>query len=510
MLWILLSCQTSNVVDTGIKNKQEDTGVDIPKDDDNESDVEVSDEVVPEPSDCIEPEEPEETKEDDGLEQQLISEMIYKATHNSYTGHDKGSIIEQLDVGVRSLEYDIHDNDYVSLQSYQIGHSQAGSEVELGNGNPQRYHVQDWLEVVHEWSMEHPNHSIITIVLDIKDNLTDNHSHSEGNLSALNDLVLNQFSSHLLPSHEWHPELTVADTRGKIQVVLSGDGETRKMYKRDKGYHPAVAVNDLGQVISVHDSGSGYLWYWTGQMNSLGTVDWKRHGRYDTGTLPAITLNNDGWFVEVHQSENSNTLWSHAGYLDADYEPIFFPSEEYDNGQAPTIAFVDLNGNQLQEIHNSASTSLNWDWDITLNTTDGTLTWNGNSQTSDIKFDKSVSQANNYSIEVLTGSDKNAPSDTLLYSTDFIQRERIRYPQIIHVELQKNDSSELEDDETVFSATGSGDFSTIGLWNSRGYLSRMWEFNSSHVGNEIMTFPATDEPMATWYQEYMNGIPALE
>ena len=84
-----------------------------------------------------------------------------------------------------------------------------------------------------------------------------------------------------------------------------------------------------------------------------------------------------------------------------------------------------MNGNQLQEIHNSASTSLNWDWDITLNTTDGTLTWNGNPQTSDIKFDKSVSQANNYSIEVLTGSDKNAPSDTLLYSTDFIQRERI-------------------------------------------------------------------------------------
>ena len=78
------------------------------------------------------------------------------------------------------------------------------------------------------------------------------------------------------------------------------------------------------------------------------------------------------------------------------------------------------------------------------------------------------------------------------------------------MELQKNDSSELEDDETVFSATGSGDFSTIGLWNSRGYLSRMWEFNSSHVGSEIMTFPATDEPMANWYQDYMNGIPSLE
>ena len=36
-----------------------------------------------------------------------------------------------------------------------------------------------------------------------------------------------------------------------------------------------------------------------------------------------------------------NTLWSqYAGYIDANYEPIFFPSEEYDNGQASTIALL--------------------------------------------------------------------------------------------------------------------------------------------------------------------------
>ena len=177
-----------------------------------------------------------------------------------------------------------------------------------------------------------------------------------------------------------------------------------------------------------------------------------------------------GGLSKFINQKNSNTLWSHAGYLDNDYEPIFFPSEEYDNGQAPTIAFVDLNGNQLQNSQQCFH-FLNWDWDITLNTTDGTLTWNGKLQTSDIKFDKSVSQAHNYSIEVLTGSDKNAPADTLLYSTDFIQREDSISTN--HTcGTSKNDSSELEDDETVFSATGSGIFDHRSLEQS-------WVFESN-------------------------------
>jgi hypothetical protein len=511
MLWLFLCCQPTKTDDSNINLKDiQDSSVPIEVIPEDSGDVsEVSDEQEPEPEPNCRPE-PEDPEEGNELELQSVATMIFKATHNSYTGHEKGSIIEQLDEGVRSLELDFHDNDYLSLQSYQIGHSQAGSEVELGGGNPNRYHLQDWLGVIYEWSLEHPNHSLITVVLDIKDNLTDNHSYQEGNLAAINDLISNQFSSHLLQSHDWNMDLTVAETRGKIQVILSGDRETRKMYKRDKGNNPAVAVNDQGQVISVHESGQGTLWYWTGQINSSGTVEWKRHGLYDTGIAPAISINNEGWFVEVHQSESSNTLWSHVGYLDSDFEPIFFPSEEYDNGQSPTIAFVDLDGNQLKEIHNSASTFLNWDWEVTLNTNNATLNWIDNSQTNDVKFEKSLSQNSNYMIEVLTGVEKNAPSDTLLYSTNDVHRERIRYPQLVHIELQKDDPSELEDDETFFSATGSGDFSSIELWNTRGYLSRMWEFNSNHIGNEIMTFPATDEPMESWYQDYMDGIPSLE
>ena len=304
---------SSSENDTSTNSNVDDEDTDTNTDNDRNSDTDTD---IP------------ETEPDNSIENQYISDMVFQSTHNSYTGHEKGSIIEQLDQGIRFLELDVHDNDYTSLQSYRIGHGQVGSEVSLGNGNPTRYHLHDWLQVIYEWSVDHPNHSMLTIGLDIKDDLTDNHSYEQGNLAALNDLIIDQFASRLLKATDWSTELRVSDTRDKIQVILSGDRETRKLYKRDKGYNPAVAVNDLGQVIAVHDSGQGTLWYWTGQVSSSGFIEWKRHGFYGTGMLPAIALNNEGWFVEVHQSENSNNIWSHVGYLDGNYEAIFYESDE--------------------------------------------------------------------------------------------------------------------------------------------------------------------------------------
>ena len=140
---------------------------------------------------------------------------------------------------------------------------------------------------------------------------------------------------------------TVNALRNRFVLVLSGHEESRQLYKRDRGYHPAVAINDSGQVMEVHDSGSGSLWYWTGQMRNDGSVEWKRHGRYDSGQKPAIALNNDGWFVEVHQSESATTLWYRSGYLDSDYNPVFQNSEQYDEGIEPTIRFTSKNSSTV-------------------------------------------------------------------------------------------------------------------------------------------------------------------
>ena len=57
------------------------------------------------------------------------NEAIFRSTHNSYSGHERGSIVAQLDAGIRQVEFDFHDNDYAS-EGFRLGHSSVGSEVE--------------------------------------------------------------------------------------------------------------------------------------------------------------------------------------------------------------------------------------------------------------------------------------------------------------------------------------------------------------------------------------------
>src|SRR5262249_35621144 len=55
-----------------------------------------------------------------------FTDAIFEATHNSYSGNldaQRGSIVYQLDHGVRFIELDIHDNDYATVGDYEIGHS---------------------------------------------------------------------------------------------------------------------------------------------------------------------------------------------------------------------------------------------------------------------------------------------------------------------------------------------------------------------------------------------------
>ena len=309
--------------------------------------------------------EPGSIPEDDPWEDVSLHDSIFQSTHNSYSGEEKGSIIAQLNNGVRGLELDIHDNDFQNWGDYLIGHGSHGSEVDHHGDNPDTILLRDWLEIIDNWSTQHPDHAPITITLDLKDNLTDNYSHATGSFSALNELLEDIFSEKLVPVSSSLPSL--GTLRGKIIIVLSGDETSRKLYKRDKGHHPAIAINASGQVIEVHDSGSGHLWYWTGQLQSDGKIEWYRHGRYDTGSLPAIALNNDGFFVEVHKSESQQSLWYRTGYLDTQYLPHFSESMQFDSGTEPSIRFENKNGTLLREIHISENTGLSWDWEMELN-----------------------------------------------------------------------------------------------------------------------------------------------
>ena len=134
------------------------------------------------------------------------------------------------------------------------------------------------------------------------------------------------------------------------------------------------------------------------------------------GKTSAVTLNDNGWLVEVHQSENEDTLWYHVGHLGTDGEITWSPSRRYDTGVLPTISFVDNSGTVLREIHRSEHNNQNWDWRGTLNTSATTVAWNNatHGKTSDARYNVAVSVRGSSRVSVWIGADGASPRRTRL------------------------------------------------------------------------------------------------
>ncbi|MFI7152150.1 hypothetical protein ACIBO2_45150 [Nonomuraea sp. NPDC050022] len=442
-----------------------------------------------------------------------LPSAIFRATHNSYSGNVSGaknSIAYQLDHGIRFLELDIHDNGYATSHDYSVGHDSPGNQVDH-NGNPASNLLRDWLGVINTWSAQHPTAAPIVVALDIKDDLTDNTSYAAGNLAALNQELTSVFASRLFWAKDYPASPPSVDTlRGRVLPVISGDGTTRAQYKRDVGYHPAVAINGRGQVVEVHDSGAGALWYWSGTYGADGRVTWLRHGKYDNGVTPSIALNDNGDLVEVHQSQTATTLWYRVGRLDASGEITWSASHQYDNGVLPTVRFTDAAGTQLREIHRSQSNSQNWDWDGVLNASAATVSWSGNAKTSDARYDATTSTSGSSRVHVWTGADGPTPAQTLRLDTDRVAGERIRYQQTAFDEFQKGDSAELQQGALFYAATA-GESSFITAARQAGRLVRGWDFDSEDDATDpLANYPASNHPYDTWYQDLLTRSGAVE
>jgi hypothetical protein len=442
-----------------------------------------------------------------------FASAVFRATHNSYSGNvdgAKNSIVYQLDHGVRFLELDIHDNGYGTLHDYAVGHSGPGDLVDHA-GNPASNALRDWLGVVAEWSGAHPAHAPIVVMLDMKDDLTDNPSFAAGNLTALNQELAGAFGSGLLQAKDYPAGLPSVDaSRGKVLTLLSGDGGSRAEYRRDVGYHPAVALNSHGQIVEVHDSGAGTLWYWTGTYGADGRVTWSRHGQYDTGQTPAVALNDNGWLVEVHQSQNETSLWSRVGHLGADGEITWSASKKYDSGVLPTITFTDPAGTALREIHRSQGNSQNWEWRGVLDTGGSTVAWSGNAKTSDARYDKTVSVRGSSRVSVWTGADGATSAQTLRYSTGPVAADRIRYQQTAFDEYQDGDSAELQQGALFYAAPAT---STSFITSARqaGHIVRGWDFDDAgRATNPLANYPATNHPWDGWYQSLLDQVGAVQ
>lgn len=142
----------------------------------------------------------------------------FQATHNSYSGQG-GPITEQLDAGVRGIEFDIrYDN------GFKVGHDSPGDNVSH-SGNPSSNDLDDWLKVVVDWADVNSDHDPIMLFLDAKQNLT-------SQLNNLNSMISSTFGPRLFTAADYKKNgwPTVAGLSGKILVVLSGDNGTRAKY----------------------------------------------------------------------------------------------------------------------------------------------------------------------------------------------------------------------------------------------------------------------------------------
>ena len=114
---------------------------------------------------------------------------VFAGTHNSYSGGSRGGILEQLERGIRSLEFDFHDNDFettVIIEWVTIRPVERSNMAMAISGDL----LTDWLTVVANWSQRHTDHAPITMILDAKDNLRDNESRIDGNLVSKRIITL--------------------------------------------------------------------------------------------------------------------------------------------------------------------------------------------------------------------------------------------------------------------------------------------------------------------------------
>ncbi len=447
-------------------------------------------------------------------------------THNSYSGADGegdvGGIPAQLDAGVRTLELDVHNNDYAEF-GYRVGHDGPGDEVSHGGGNPDTDALTEWFDTMASWSDAHPTHSPITVYIDLKDRFEASHF-DDGNFGAFNALLEAQLGDRLYTPTDLSDDgqwPDVDEMQGRFVVVLTGDEDGQLAYLRDRARDPAFAINEMGQVIEVHQSEANEgMWLWTGQVEADGSIRWIQHASYDSGNRPSVAINNDGLIVEVHEDPDfaDDDLWYRVGRLDADYVVQWstdggerFPGD--DEGVTPTIVFPDLDDDAVREIHQSQSREQRWYWSsTTVIEAAGTIRWGrpvGDGTTNDPLYPRNTASYGGVGYSVVAGQD--GPHDeALLYSND-AGTHRIRHDQLAFASARQSSANELLNDGLEFFADDGRSESGrafIQQQNALGKLTRLWSFGEKLAvpSAEPINFGATDEPFAGWYVGYCAAV----
>lgn len=434
------------------------------------------------------------------------SKATFKATHNSYSGplpnFDRGSIPQQLDAGVRFIEFDVNCVDYLQVRDYQVGHEKPGLEVHHADGNPSTLVMEDWLGVIATWSDAHPDHVPITVGLDLKNNLAKIETMLEGNLAALNRHVRNALGDKLftpieLGDGDWP---SVNELRGRIIVVMSGDTKSRVAYLKDHGEDPAVDMNSHGHILEVHKSqANAGMWFWTGRYRDDDTVVWEGHGDLEKGLAPAVCINDDNLVVVVSQSHRRNMLYYQVGRLNDDGHLEISKEYKLHGGTDASVRFVEPNSLDISLIYRAGGQ--NYECIGTFDPDTPTVRWGAPGQTDKALHDKTTAQ--------LGGRQVSVTSDqTLLRYETGGHQGQIGYEQLLFVEYQRGNDDVLAD--TWFYACSKNYLSWGQEKCAAGKLVRIWGFGKDHATLPKVSFPATDWPFEDWYARYCESIHTIE
>ena len=438
----------------------------------------------------------------------------FRASHNSYSGHERGSLEGQLDAGVRCVELDFHDNGFKELKDYRIGHLKGGAEVEHVPPNPPDTLLTSWLRVVAAWSAAHPGHDPLPIVLDSKDDLTNN---ALGDLADFNGRLEEVFGASLFTREEFDglggwPD--VEDMRDRVLGVLSGNGATRMAYRWAFGTSPVVSGNTAGGLVLAYRSPSGELNCWTGSVDgAAGVVVWRRKGTLAVSDVdlaePALVINNDGWVVAVYRfgpragpHAHGVRLGCKVGTLQADGRITWSKMriiQSVIEGMAPSLK---IDGDKLELTDTATDGTGRQILAGTLDRQKRQVTWRHKAKTTvpqspaDTTF--CASRVVHASIDAL---------GAVGCRVDGGPWEPARFQQVVFVERQKGEDPKDFRDARFFAA-GASNRADIAQAKSEGLVTRAWGFavpdSLDPPASPPENFPATDTPHDEWYQEYLD------
>lgn len=426
-----------------------------------------------------------------------MDEAVFAATHNSYSGGARGTIREQLDAGVRFLEFDVHADDFDTV-GYQVGHDAPGHEVQTGSGNPEGLALVAWLAVIQTWRAENPNHAPLTIGLDLKSDLWARPTAEAGNLGAFQLLLERTFGDALFTEDEaargWP---TVDELRGRVLAVLSGNTATRLAHRRVIGSNPAIAVNDFGSIVVAHESEHGVT-VWAGSK-----TQGMRHFQHLPGADPAVALQTDA--VVLLTVEGAAVVARHGRLADGDivwdYGPTALPDAE--PVRAPSVRFTHRLVENVRAVHETATGELRaWSgaWDG--------VGFNWAAGTASERWDEAA--VDGFSIH----QQATAPFGDILAYSEAATTRRVRLAATMFSESQFSGPTEFEADQVLFFAADA--FSPQGVsWATEkrraGGIVRLWKFNLPNVTPDpAPSFPATDAPRGDFYRGYCASMGCVD